>query len=91
MRGGSIALIYFFFRLSRVTPVDQILCSSHSHSFWAELHFVSFKDRFSLSNFLRNFSAVDIFSLSKPLVTFKISSINASDCGYSERIESITR
>ena len=90
MRGGFSATIGSVFWMSGVTPVDVILCTNHSHSFWAKLRFVSFNDMFYLSNFLRIISKVVMCSFSKPLVTTNISSINACACGYSARIESIT-
>ena len=91
VRGGVSASIGSVFLTNGVIPVGVILCPSHSHSRWANLHFVNFKDIFSRSSFFKIFSTVAMWSIAVPLVTTKISSINACACGYSASIQSIAR
>ena len=91
VRGGVSASIGYVFLTNGVIPVDVILWPSHSHSRWANLHFVNFRDIFSRSSFFKIFSTVAIWSIAVPLVTTKISSMNACACGYSASMQSIAR
>ena len=78
------------FPIRGVIPVQVILCSNHSHFFRANWHLISLSDIFSRFNFRKIFSTAKICSISVPLVTTKMSSMNACACGNSERIVSIT-
>ena len=90
MSGGLSASSGAVFRTNGVVPVDVILCPSHSYSRCANLHFYSFNDIFSLSNFFSNFSLVEMCSISDPLVVIKTSSIKICARGSSDNMEFIT-